>query len=66
MKIVYPKRCPKCKQYNLTMETNPQSRRRRYFIACITPGCWYFGPGAWTKTKAIRKWNQEVSANENA
>lgn len=66
MKIIYPKRCPKCGQYNLDMSTSMTGFRKRYSLTCYTPGCWYFGPAARTKTGAIKKWNKDVESHGNA
>lgn len=60
MKIIYPKRCPNCGQYNLDMAISVRGWRKRYFLHCITPGCWYFGPEARTTNGAIKAWNREV------
>lgn len=62
MKIIYPKRCPKCGQYNMSMAISVRGWGKRYFLTCETPGCWYFGAEARTKRGAIKAWNREAGA----
>lgn len=65
MKIIYPKRCPKCGQYNLSMAVSVRRFGKKRFLVCDTPGCWYFGPEARTNTGAIKKWNKETEKHGN-
>ena len=60
MNIIYPARCPKCKEYNLIMAARKTDWGNRYFLACNTSGCWEHGPLAMTKPGAIRKWNRRA------
>lgn len=54
------KTCPRCNEYNIRMAINRKRYGVRYFVACETPGCWYFGPEARTKGGAFRSWNKEA------
>lgn len=61
MKRIYPnKRCPKCNEYNLRLAVNRKKFGIRYFMACTTPGCWFYTQEARTKRGALRNWNKEA------
>lgn len=66
MKIIHPtRRCPRCNEFNLRMTYTLYGVRKLYFLACVTPGCWFLGPAARTKIGAIRRWKEEVLNDED-